>query len=456
VRERLLSVWRRVLSLSWPVMVEQTTRTLMRTVDILVTAVFSPVAVAAIGLADLYARFPLWVGLGMGSGAIALSSQDTGSGATANRDQAISQALVVGAIIGVPFAVGGALFGEQAIALLGAPPDVASLGGTYLTIVLATAPARHVGLIAARSLQGTGDTRTPMYVNIVANVLNITGSVTLGLGLFGAPRLSVVGVGIATAAANVFTAVMLLVALATGFADASLARPQDLIITKQLLQVSAPSVGEGLVSTLVEFPLNAILLGFGTEVNAAFHIGRRLYQQLTGPISRGFHVGASVLVGQALGDGDAGLARFQGWATAALGVLLAGVFGVVLAIVAEPFVSVFTDDAATITYATGFARVYGLTAIFLVTFAILQGAFAGASETRIPFVARTSGLAIFMLGFTYLIGVVLDYGVVGAYFGIGLAYIWMAGVVVVSFHRGGWAERAASLLAERGSVPDAS
>ena len=65
--ESLRSVWRRVLSLSWPVMVKQTTRTLMRAVDILVTALFSPVAVAAIGLADLYARFPLGVGLGMGA-----------------------------------------------------------------------------------------------------------------------------------------------------------------------------------------------------------------------------------------------------------------------------------------------------------------------------------------------------------------------------------------------------
>jgi Na+-driven multidrug efflux pump len=39
-------------------MVERTARTLMGTVDILVTALFSPVAVAAMGLADLYARFP--------------------------------------------------------------------------------------------------------------------------------------------------------------------------------------------------------------------------------------------------------------------------------------------------------------------------------------------------------------------------------------------------------------
>jgi len=418
-----------------------------------VTALFSPVAVAAIGLADLYARFPLWVGLGMGSGAIALSSQDTGSGATANRDEAISQALVVGAVVGVPVAVLGVLFGEPAIALLGAPPEVARVGGRYLAIILATAPARHVGLIAARSLQGTGDTRTPMYVNIVANGLNIAGSVTLGLGLFGAPRLSVVGVGIATAAANVFTATMLVGALATGWADADLARPRDLVITSQLLRVSAPSVAEGLASTLAEFPLNAILLGFGTEVNAAFHIGRRLYQQVTGPLSRGLYVGASVLVGQSLGEGAAGEARFQGWATVGLGVLTVGSFGVLLAVAAGPVVAVFTDDAATVGYATDFARVYGLTAPFLVTFTVLQGSLSGASETRIPFLARTSGLVLFMLGFTYLFGVVLGYGVVGAYLGLGLTYVWMALVVVASFHAGGWARRATSMLEERGSLP---
>ena len=71
--ESLRSVWRRVLSLSWPVMIEQTTWTRMRTVDILVTALFSPVAIAAIGLADLYVRFPRVGQPRDGSGAIALS-----------------------------------------------------------------------------------------------------------------------------------------------------------------------------------------------------------------------------------------------------------------------------------------------------------------------------------------------------------------------------------------------
>jgi len=309
-RRRLAGVWRQVLGLSWPVMVEQVSRTLMRTTDIFVTALFSPLAVAAIGLADLYARFPLRIGLGLGAGAIALSSQDTGSGATGTRDEAITQALLVGALAGIPILVFGLTLSEEAIRILGFWADrdemdeVARLGGVYLAIIFATSPARHVALIGARSLQGTGDTRTPMYVNLASNGLNIALSLVLGLGLLGAPRLEIVGVGIATAVGNVFTAV------------------------------------------------------------------------------------------------------------------------------------------------------YGLTAPFTVLYVTLSGSLQGGSDTRTPFLARTTGLVGFYLGFSALTSVALGWGVVGVYAGIMLYYVWSFLVVAAGFRYGGWADRAAAMMAERGSAAD--
>lgn len=437
-------------------MVEQTVRTGMRTTDVLVTATFSPAAVAAVGLADLYARLPLRIGLGLGGGAIALSSQDTGSGAEANRDEAVTQAILIGLIAGIPFALFGILFGDAAIAILGAPPRVASTGGAYLAVIFLTAPARHVALIGARSLQGTGDTRTPMYINLVSNTFNIAGSVILGLGLFGVPRLEVIGVGAATAGANVFTATVLLIVIWQRWSSAGLVHPQDAVITRQLIRVSVPRVGEGLAATITEFPFNAILLGFGTNVNAAFQIGRRMYQQVTGPLSRGYNVAASVMVGQALGTGDPDQATYEGWAVGALGVVTVGSIGIVLAIFADHMVELFTQDPATVPHAVAFARAYGITGVFLVLFSVLSGSLQGASETRVPFVARVSGMVVFQLGVTYLLGVVLGYGPLGAYLGIALAYVWMALVVVGGFHRGEWASRAADMMAERGSIDDSA
>lgn len=446
---RLRTVWRRVFALAWPVMAEQTLRTLMRTVDVVVTAAISPAAVVAVGLADLYARFPLRVGLGLGGGAISLSSQDTGRGATVTRDEAITQAILLGALAGLPFAAFGLLFGPAAIRLLGADPTVVDLGGTYLAVVLLTAPARHIALIAARSLQGTGDTRTPMYVNAVANVGNIVGSFGLGLGYFGLPELGVLGVGAATASANVFTAVVLLAAIASRHTAAGFSRPQSTVITRQLLVVSAPKAAEGLSSALAEFPFNALLLGFGTNVNAAFQIGRRVYQQVTGPLSRGYSVAANVVVGQSLGEGDPDRARYDGWAVAALGLLTVGTVGLLLAYFARPLVMLLDDTPEVVRYGVWFARAYGLSAPFLVVFVALSGALQGASETRVPLVARATGMFGFLLGFSYLAGVVLGWGVTGAYWGVALANVWMAVVVTAGFHRGDWASRAAAMMAER-------
>lgn len=283
LRDRLLGVWRRTFSLSWPLMIEQAFNTMMRTVDIIVTGLFSPAAVAAIGLADLYAQIPLRLGLGFGSGAIALSSQDTGREAIATRDEAITQAMLIGLLTGVPIVMAGLLFSREAIAILGATPTVAQMGGTYLTIVFMAAPARITGLVGSRALQGTGDTRTPMVVNITSNVINIAGSVVLGLGLGPAPRLSIIGVGIGTFAGRVFAAVAFFVILLRGWSTATFVRPRYLTTTRQLFEVSIPTIAEGFSQTIANFPFNSILLGFGTEVNAAYHIGRRMYQQLAGP-----------------------------------------------------------------------------------------------------------------------------------------------------------------------------
>jgi uncharacterized membrane protein len=64
------------------------------------------------------------------------------------------------------------------------------------------------------------------------------------------------------------------------------------------------------------------------------------------------------------------------------------------------------------------------------------------------------------MGFSYVVGTVLGYGVVGPYGGIVLMYVWWALLVTVSFLRGGWARRATDMMdarrAERGDEDGSS
>ena len=113
----------------------------------------------------------------------------------------------------------------------------------------------------------------------------------------------------------------------------------------------------------------------------------------------------------------------SGWAVAGLRVATVGVIGLGLVFVADAFVSLFTEDPETVGYAVEFAQVYGLSAAGLVVFSVLSGCLQGASETRIPFLGRVTGVFGLQLGLTYLLGMVLGWAELGAYIAIVATYL---------------------------------
>lgn len=453
--DRIWGVWQRAFDLSWPVMLTQVLRTLMRTTDIIVAGFFSPAAVAAVGLADVYSRLPARIGAGVGDGAIALSSQDTGGGAVGNRNEAVTQALLIGFIASMPFILFGLLLNEWAIAILGAEVDVIQIGAVYLLTILLSSPARHTVLIATRAIQGTGDTRSPMIIRTGVNAVNIGGTVGLAFGIGPAPELEVIGIAVATAVANYFEALLFLWLIYSPWSVLEFVRPSDPVIGKQLVLISLPRIGEGLSELVAEFPFNAILLVFGTEVNAAYHIGRRMYQQIASPLSRGYGIATNIIVGQTLGEGAPDEARRNGLTIAALAMVTVGGLGAVLFFIAEWFVLIFTRDPATIGYATEFAQAYALSTFLIALYVVLAGALRGGSQTLVPFLAKLSGTFMFMLGITWVFGVRFEFGVVAAYVGIVADYVWRNVVVYSYYAKGGWLERGADMMADRGSTAHA-
>lgn len=454
IEKQVWPIWKRTADLSWPVMLTQALRTLMRTTDVIVAGFFSPAAVAAVGLADVYARLPARIGSGVGDGAIALSSQDTGSGAVGNRNEAVTQALLIGVFASVPFILFGLLLNEWAISVLGAGRDVVRIGALYLVIVLLSSPARHTVLIATRAIQGTGDTRSPMLIRSEANAINIGGTVVLAFGFGPLPKLSVIGIAVATAGANYLEAIAFLALIGSPWSVLEYVRPTDLVVGKQLILISLPRTAEGLTELIAEFPFNAVLLVFGTEINAAYHIGRRMYQQIAAPLSRGYGIGTNIIVGQSLGEGSPREAYRNGWIIAALAMATVGGLGVVLFGIAEQFVLIFTRDSTTVVYATDFARAYALSTVLIALYVVIAGALRGGSETRAPFFAKLSGTFVFLLGTTYVFGLRFEYGVVAAYAGIVADYTWRNVVLCLYYANGNWRERGTTMMTDRGSTDE--
>lgn len=201
-----------------------------------------------------------------------------GSGADASRGGVTSTALLLTFLMGIPFLTFGSALDDTVTDVFPANERAVVPGTTYLMVIFVASPTRLVSFVGSRSLQGVGDTRAPMLVSVSANVVNIGPSAGLGFSFVSLPALGVLGVGLAISTANVLSAGPLLVALAHPVSSTSLVCPRDRTVAGQLVRIVTPQIGKGIAAELAEFPLNALLLGFGDAVSTGLQIDRRAHQ----------------------------------------------------------------------------------------------------------------------------------------------------------------------------------
>lgn len=448
--------WGQIARLGAPVAASSVTRSVMGATDILVAAAISPGAVAVVTIADLYRQLTGRVGAGVGGGAVALASQDTGAGAEANRDETLAQATLLCVLFGVVAALAVLLFGERLIGLVeGGRLDPAAVadGADYLLATLLVAPLTLPKSVFAQAFSAIGDTKTPFYIGAAGDVLNVVASLALGLGFapLGIPRLGVLGLGVATAGASVATTILYLVALRRR-SPYSFVRPSDPTLGKQVLQVGLPQSAGGFVTSAAMFPFSRIVIGFGTEIYAGYQVAWRLYQLTVGTVAPGLAVGTKILVGQAIGEGDVAGARRTVRAALWLSIVVAGGVGLLLASATEPLAALLVAGENANQWTVAFARLLGAIALLGVANNVLTAALQGASETRVGLASRIAGMVGGMVGVTWLVGVSLDYGVLGAYAGIAACYALFIAVSAWGYLFTDWEARAAGMMAERGST----
>ncbi|MFW5976760.1 MAG: MATE family efflux transporter [Bacillota bacterium] len=448
-------IWKEALLLAWPVFLNHIFTTAMRTTDMLLMGFFGPAAVTAVGLGDVWERIVLRIGLGLGAGSISLISQESGIDAkisARNAETVLTQILITGAIAGIPFMIIGWLIPEQLIEILGAAPEVIVLAAQYLLIIFSAAPFRIISLISARALQGSGDTRTPMIIGIISNVVNIGLSAGLALGIGFFPELGVIGVGWGTFTAKFIAAILYIIIFLLPRSKLNLRYPRegwDFTITKQLLIVSIPRSLQGGYQSLIAFPFNSLVLLFGTEAAAAYHIARRIQQQLMAPLHRSYGTVATILTGNRLGQkgyqDSRKVAKGMLWLTA----ITITFIGTNLFIFAPGLVKIFTEDAATIPFAVGFLRALSLGAPIIAVYRVLSGVLTGAGDTKTPFYGMVISQTLFKMGLSYILSVTLGLNITGIFIGLICDYIVQTFWVLRRFRTNKWITDAREMINDR-------
>lgn len=411
------AIRRDVLRLALPAMGEQLLSMMVGIVDTFLVGHLGAAPLAAVGLANQWVFMTMTLFGAIATGSTALIARFIGARQPEQADQVLRQSILLGALIGLLATGLGVSLARPAVLLLGAPPDVIGLSSDYLRVVASIFFFSTLMFIGNASLRGAGDTRTPLYVMLVVNVLNIAVAWTAINGPFGLPRLGVVGSALGAATGRLVGGLLVIAILLRGRAGIRLRlsnlRP-DWNMVRRILRVGLPTGLEQLLMRSGQMFFARILAELGTVAYAANQVAINALSISFMP-GFGFALAATTLVGQGLGARDPEGAQQRGYTAYRLGAGVMIAIGLGIVLFPGQLMGFFTDEAQVIAQGVTPLRVVGLIQPLLAAAMIFAGALRGAGDTRFPMAVTGSTIWLVRVPLAYLLALALGWGLVGAW-----------------------------------------
>lgn len=440
------AVWRaeiiETIKLAWPIALTQLGQIAMMTTDLALIGRLGDGAIAAVGLAHLILFVGFVLGMGPVSAVAPLAAQAFGARDPRMVRRSLRVGLWAAVMLGVPVNV-AQLWGEDILITAGQSSATAALAARYLTgLAWSMIPAWC--FIALRNFMGAVNRPEPaLWITIAAIPVNGLLAYALINGAFGAPRLDLLGAGLATTLVNV---AMCAAAIWICYTCRPFKKYRvlgrfwraDWELMRQLIAIGLPISG----ALMLEWGLflsAALLMGWiGTTALAAHQIALQVATILF-VVPFGISLAATVRVGHAVGRRDPVATRRAGFGAIALGAALMVAMTVVVVALRDAIPLLFLGDdsggnAATARLA---ATLLLIGASFFVTDgvqAIAAGALRGLNDTRVPM--WFAAVSFWLIGFSCAYGLAFPgrLGAVGIWIGFSIAVATFAALLVYRFH----------------------
>jgi len=332
------------------------------------------------------------------------------------------------------------LLAEQAIAFYDPEPAVATLGGRYLRIASLTFTMQGLMMVGNAAMRGAGDTRTPLYIMLGVNALNILVSSALLLGLGPLPALGVLGPAVGSAMALAAGGVAALVILLRGRAGLRVERQNlsvDWPAIRRVLNVGLPAGGEQLALRLGMVLFTRLISGLGTAAYAAHQVALSA-QNLAFMPGFGFSVASTTMVGQALGAKDTDKARRAVREALRVAVWAMTAVGLFLVLAADYVMVIFTDDPAVIALGGAPNKVLGALQPLAAATMVYSGALRGAGDTRWTLIITALAVWAVRIPMATLFAETLGMGLLGAWVGMGIDNVVRGVLFWLRYRTGNW------------------
>ena len=415
-----------VLSLALPVTVSSLLQRAEGIAAVFLVGGLGAGAIAAVGLGQLLAFIGTTLLSGLSVGTNVLVAQLWGARRTRDAGEAALHLTGLSLIASALLAFLGLATNRLAMTVLGAQVDVIAQAIPYSNVIFLVIPFTILIQVLSSILQGTGDTKTPMYAMIGVNAIHIAVAYPFIYGKWGAPNWGLQGAALAVGMAESVGAGYLLWSCRKILTRSKTFR-FDLI--RSAWHIGAPVSGERVVQQAGIMLYTKIVLLYGTVSYAAHQVGLSIesFSFLPG---YGFAIAAATMVGQSIGAGKYARAKLENWEANRLAATGMAAMGIIFFFFPYALMRSFTQDEAVVQLGTQFLRIVAILQIPLALTMVLAGSLRGAGDTRFIMWATTAGMWGVRVPLAFAFGVWLE---------LGVYFVWTAMIV-------DWTARMALLL----------
>lgn len=416
---RSRTFYKKTLHLMAPVILQQLISVGVNFMDNLMIGGFGETSIAAASFSNQFYTLFNFIAMGLGSGAIVLSSQFWGRRELEPMRKVAAIALRLSVVLCALFTLVSVLFPQSILRVFTHEVAVITTGAPYMRLIGVTFLLSGLSSTATYLLRSVGNVRIPLIGSAGAFLLNVFFNWVFIFGKLGAPRLELVGAAVGTVIARVFEFCFIFgyfmwkddrfaFRFRHFFQSAGdLWRPYfkyglPVLVSDTLLGIS--------------LTLTGVIMGhMGEAASAASAIIMSLVNMID--ILNSAMGGASaIVVGNTIGEGDIARARREGNSYMVLSVVLGLVLIIPLYLISGPYLAAYNIADETLTMAKQMLLYNCITLpIQANAYATSKGVLRGGGDTRFLLVADSILVWLFSVPVGAIAGLIFHINPVWVY-----------------------------------------
>ncbi len=427
------------LQLAIPVVISQLGHTLVHTADSIIVGHFAgTVQLAAVSLVNSLFIIVMLLGIGISYGLTPLIAQENGKKAYHECGKLLSNSVAVNMVTGIVLYI-IIYFGLLLIIDdLDQSPEVVAYAKPYLKYLGISIIPLMIFNAFKQFTEGLGFTKQAMMITIFGNIINVCLGIIFVKGMFGIEPMGVKGVGLSTLIDRI------LMAFAMGFfvfrstrfkvyLETFSLRRINKLITVRILKIGAP-VALQYAFEAIAFSGAAILIGTMGAIPQAAHQVAISMASITYMMASGISAAATIKTGNNYGSKDFNQLRLSAISNYHIVLAFMTLMAIIFIVFNQYLPFIYTKDRAVVMVASQLLIIAGFFQLFDGAQVVGLGILRGMGDVNIPTIITFLAYAVVGLPVGYYLGITLQMGVNGIWFGLTLGLLVSAVLLLLRFY----------------------